>query len=296
MNHLTRSDYAMALQLLVRIEAQAGEVESFARAVAVALNDFVGSASTTLSVSDLTSGHRRVVSTPGALQGGIETTRSDPSDFLHPLARCLVLQGGGHQPLAEPPGPEGIRGSGLYVGMFCHRDGNAHVVTVPLYHDEQTLVSMVLNRQGPDFNERDRQRLELMCPHLAFLCAHACHALGAPSPLMPPRSDPAPVGLTAREREVLQWLARGKTDAEIATLLAISPRTVNKHLEHVYVKLGVETRTAAVMRAMSVGLVDGRVPLASSASSAHGLEAPPWPDVQPAVADMAVYEPKPASH
>jgi DNA-binding CsgD family transcriptional regulator len=62
-----------------------------------------------------------------------------------------------------------------------------------------------------------------------------------------------PPGLTPREGEVMHWLSRGKTDAEIAALLAISPRTVHKHLEHVYVKLGVETRTAAVLRSLGMG-------------------------------------------
>ena len=51
--------------------------------------------------------------------------------------------------------------------------------------------------------------------------------------------------LTQRETEVLIWVARGKTNKDIADILGLSPRTVNKHLEHVYVKLGVETRTAA---------------------------------------------------
>jgi DNA-binding CsgD family transcriptional regulator len=60
--------------------------------------------------------------------------------------------------------------------------------------------------------------------------------------------------LTAREREVLHWVATGKTDREIAALLGCSHRTVQKHLEHVYPKLGVETRTAAVMRALEFGL------------------------------------------
>ncbi len=56
------------------------------------------------------------------------------------------------------------------------------------------------------------------------------------------------VELTAREREVLAWVARGKTNAEIARLLWIEPSTVGKHLENVYPKLGVSTRTAAVAR------------------------------------------------
>lgn len=51
--------------------------------------------------------------------------------------------------------------------------------------------------------------------------------------------------LTPREAEVLSWLAKGKTNRDIADILGMSPRTVNKHLEHIFEKLGVETRTAA---------------------------------------------------
>lgn len=55
--------------------------------------------------------------------------------------------------------------------------------------------------------------------------------------------------LTPRETEVLSWLAKGKTNRDIGDILGLSPRTVNKHLEHIYEKLGVETRTAAVAAA-----------------------------------------------
>ena len=51
--------------------------------------------------------------------------------------------------------------------------------------------------------------------------------------------------LTPRETEVLSWVAKGKTNRDIGDILAMSPRTVNKHLEHVFEKLGVETRAAA---------------------------------------------------
>jgi DNA-binding NarL/FixJ family response regulator len=61
-------------------------------------------------------------------------------------------------------------------------------------------------------------------------------------------------GLTSREAEVLLWLSRGKPNRDIGEILNISPRTVNKHLEQVFVKLGVENRaaaTAAAVRALT---------------------------------------------
>lgn len=57
--------------------------------------------------------------------------------------------------------------------------------------------------------------------------------------------------LTTREAEVLYWVTRGKTNRDIGEILGSSPRTVHKHLEHVFEKLGVETRTAAAALAMS---------------------------------------------
>lgn len=59
--------------------------------------------------------------------------------------------------------------------------------------------------------------------------------------------------LTRREREVLDWVGAGKCNRDIAAILGASRRTVEKHLEHIYIKLGVETRTAAAMRGMQMG-------------------------------------------
>ena len=64
------------------------------------------------------------------------------------------------------------------------------------------------------------------------------------------------LGLTAREGEVLLWLARGKANRDIAAILGLSPRTVNKHLESIYDKLGIENRASAaalVVRALQGG-------------------------------------------
>ena len=58
--------------------------------------------------------------------------------------------------------------------------------------------------------------------------------------------------LTPREADVLYWVALGKTNRDIADILGMSPRTANKHLEHVFEKLGVETRTSAARMALNV--------------------------------------------
>ncbi len=61
-----------------------------------------------------------------------------------------------------------------------------------------------------------------------------------------------PAGLTSREVEVLECVARGKTNNEVGLILQISPRTAAKHLEHIYTKLGVESRTAAVLQFLAM--------------------------------------------
>ena len=58
--------------------------------------------------------------------------------------------------------------------------------------------------------------------------------------------------LTARESEVLAWIAKGKTNRDIGDILGLSTRTVNKHLETIYVKLGVENRASAAVKAAYV--------------------------------------------
>jgi DNA-binding NarL/FixJ family response regulator len=65
------------------------------------------------------------------------------------------------------------------------------------------------------------------------------------APGTPEATRLASAALTPRETEVLSWIAKGKTNRDVAEILGMSPRTVNKHLEHVFEKLGVETRAAA---------------------------------------------------
>ena len=61
-----------------------------------------------------------------------------------------------------------------------------------------------------------------------------------------------PLRLTRREAEVLAWASQGKSNKEVGSILGLSARTVGKHLEHIYSKLGVESRTAAAARAFEI--------------------------------------------
>jgi DNA-binding CsgD family transcriptional regulator len=102
----------------------------------------------------------------------------------------------------------------------------------------------------------------------AFTCARGCKKLTAR--FIPDRDDPdagylllkaerasvsakdlLSLSLTTREREVLALVVVGRTNAEIAELLGNSARTVQKHMEHIFQKLGVETRTAAAVKAIA---------------------------------------------
>ena len=93
---------------------------------------------------------------------------------------------------------------------------------------------------GPDFTERDRAALMLLRPHLyqAYLDAER-------------RRHPVP-RLTPRQNDLLHLLAAGRTNTQIAHRLGISEGTVRTHLENIYDKLHVSSRTAAVTRALSL--------------------------------------------
>ena len=78
-------------------------------------------------------------------------------------------------------------------------------------------------------------------------------------------------GLTAREVEVGRWLSCGKTNREIAILLRASPRTIDKHVEHILAKLRVENRTTAavMLTAQRVVFLDQKEPKNHPAVTSH---------------------------
>jgi DNA-binding CsgD family transcriptional regulator len=81
------------------------------------------------------------------------------------------------------------------------------------------------------------------------------YALERPATPEPTAAEPYPAGLSAREVEVLRLVAQGMTSALVAEELFISPNTVNRHLNSIYGKLGVNSRAAAARFAVEHGLV-----------------------------------------
>jgi len=124
--------------------------------------------------------------------------------------------------------------------QYIHRPlGIEHMLQ--LYIDPgRTDARLEFDRSETDFSKLDRQVLELLLPNLRqfLLAATRWAAAGRMANL-----------LSAREREVLDHVAEGRTNDEIAYALQISAQTVRKHLENVFDKLGVHTRTAAVAAA-----------------------------------------------
>ena len=127
---------------------------------------------------------------------------------------CIRPQGIEHHlMLALPELPEPAAEAGRYLRLVLHRG------------------------PGRDFSERDRALLVLLRPHLYQACLDGER-----------RRHPVP-RLTPRQNDLMRLLAAGHTNTQIARRLGISEGTVRTHLENIYERLGVSSRTAAVVRA-----------------------------------------------
>jgi DNA-binding CsgD family transcriptional regulator len=240
---LKRSDYEATVALLGAVAESTRDFASYADAGVRLLPTLVASEMTTLSVCDLASGRREVVACPSARLGAADRACFDRFFFAHPLVRYhAVARGPGVHRISDSIAFARFREGALY-DEYYRRIGIDHAMALPLYVDDRTLVSFVLNRRRRDFSDRDRDVLDLARATLAGMyrgLRPPRRAGEAPSRLAP--------SLTPREREVIDWLSAGKTDRDIAAIVGCSHRTVQKHLQRIYDKLGVETRTAAALR------------------------------------------------
>jgi DNA-binding CsgD family transcriptional regulator len=150
---------------------------------------------------------------------------------------------------------------------FARPFGITHQLAMPLAMNGG-VEAYVLSRPDDDFDDDDLELAGLVLPALSALFRQRA-VLEAVSAA---RYDPVrSLGLTERELAVLTLLGDGLTADAMARRLRTSPRTVHKHLEHLYRKLGVRDRLMAVQRAREAGvLVTPLQPDASSATSRRG--------------------------
>ena len=241
---LGSADLEAALDCVGAIAEATAADRAFGRHGVARLTRLVASELTTLSVCDLATGRRRVVSDqPGALSPR-HVEAFDRHFHEHPLVRAHGRNPAGvTRRISDLVPAPAFRRTPLFNDYY-RAIGIDHAMAVPIHVRRDLLVSFVFNRSGRDFGDRDVARIEAIRTHLGHLYRLSDEVEGARAAGGVPAA-----ALTPREREALGWLAAGKTDRDIGDILGISRRTVHKHLQRIYEKLGVENRTAAVCRA-----------------------------------------------
>lgn len=157
-----------------------------------------------------------------------------------------------------------VRASALWRDVYRKQDAGRLLACAIFRANRMCSLNVARPFSAPNFSERDRAMMRLLTPHFtqAYFAAERITSRrdGAERPL-------AALGLTSREAEVGAWLARGRTNPEIAKILAMQARTVEKHVERILIKLGVENRTAAAMRISGQSVIPSTAPTPSEAAA-----------------------------
>ena len=157
---------------------------------------------------------------------------------------------------AEPAPPHAIRLSDhfpsrreikatRYYREILHPIGLEYEMTLLLDTPQGQRLGLSVARSRSDYRDDERDLLTRLGPHLRRAYHHAqtmAQLKGAQGRAATWRE----VELTPRESEVLRWAATGRTNADIAEVLGVGPATVKTHFEHIFAKLGVKIRAAAV--------------------------------------------------
>jgi DNA-binding CsgD family transcriptional regulator len=142
-----------------------------------------------------------------------------------------------------------LKNSAFFADYLVNHGPHRYPMLVPLAGRMGQIHRVGFWRSNRDFSERDRLALQLLRPHLQEVYLDA------------ERRRPSIPHLSRREVEVLRLASQGYSNADIARILFISPATVAKHMEHIFDRPGVRTRSAAAALAL---------PSALSLRSLHG--------------------------
>jgi len=162
--------------------------------------------------------------------------------FLTPDGKIHLATTGAMQQLTNYLGPHSLRENRLPESLWRWVKQQE---VAPGGKDDVVL------RRSPLILEREGKRLVIRL----VSDFDQCLLLLEEHPTMMPLQSLLPFGLSPREAQVLDWVAQGKTNKEIGVILELSPRTVQKHLEHIYQKIYVESRTAAAAKAYEIASI-----------------------------------------
>jgi DNA-binding NarL/FixJ family response regulator len=153
------------------------------------------------------------------------------------------------------PGMDGVTA----ITELAKRGSTARVLVLTTY-DTDSLVMQAIEAGATGYLLKDAPRAELLRAVQAAARGQAVLSPSVASALMTRVREPAEEPLSQRELEVLRLVAAGTTNREAATRLFISEATVKTHLLHIYAKLGVSDRAAAVAEAFNRGLLAAAPP------------------------------------
>lgn len=164
--------------------------------------------------------------------------------FTHPFSQYL-LRTGDLAPLkiSDFFNRRQFHNSEVYRRFYKGVESNAFIATALMTPDMRRVGCFNLARRK-DFSERDRLLLTLLRPHIMLAQRNAEQWTAWTKANHTNRSGAL---LTTREAEIARWVAAGKSNPEIALILNSKTRTVEKHMERILEKLGVENRTAAAV-------------------------------------------------
>jgi DNA-binding CsgD family transcriptional regulator len=173
----------------------------------------------------------------------------------HPVLAYHQASGDSHaRRISDLLSDRQFRSLGLYRDFYRHMEVHYQLaVIVPA--PGGGLIGVALNRQSRDFSADELELLDVLGTHIGQAAAIA-DLVNRPLPPLPADPDGRPL-LTPRQTRILELVAGGRPDRNVARALGISTRTVHTHLQHIYRALDVTSRTEALARIRTLSVPAG---------------------------------------